>query len=65
MPRVSVPVGCSSFPKEILRFPRRALEAHFGDLRHYRELDRGGHFAALEQPDVLIDELREFFAQVR
>jgi pimeloyl-ACP methyl ester carboxylesterase len=65
LPEVSVPVGCSMFPKEIVRMPRRAVEAHFGDLRHWCELDRGGHFAALEQPDVLVDELRTFFAPLR
>jgi pimeloyl-ACP methyl ester carboxylesterase len=64
-PPVTVPTGCSSFPKEIIRMPRRAVEAHFSDLRHWRELDRGGHFAALEQPEVLVDELRTFFAEVR
>jgi pimeloyl-ACP methyl ester carboxylesterase len=65
LPPISVPAGCSMFPKEIIRMPRRAVEAHFGDLRHWRELDRGGHFAALEQPGVLVEELRTFFALVR
>ena len=62
---VAVPVGCSIFPKEIFRLPRRVAEKRFTDLRHWRELDRGGHFAALEQPAVLVDELRTFFRTVR
>jgi pimeloyl-ACP methyl ester carboxylesterase len=65
VPQVSVPTGCSSFPKEIIRMPRRAVEAHFGDLRYWREHDRGGHFAALEQPGLLVEDLREFFAELR
>jgi epoxide hydrolase len=62
---IGVPAGCSIFPKEIFRLPRRAAERRFTDLRHWNELDRGGHFAALEQPAVLVDELRTFFRSVR
>ena len=62
---VEVPVGCSIFPKEILRLSRRVAERRFTDLRHWHELPRGGHFAALEQPATLVDELREFFRSVR
>ena len=47
---VGVPVGCSIFPKEIYRPSRRWAEPLFTDLRYWHELDRGGHFAALEQP---------------
>jgi pimeloyl-ACP methyl ester carboxylesterase len=65
LPPITVPTGCSIFPKEIFRLPRRLAERRFTDLRHWRELDRGGHFAALEQPTLLVDELRAFFRQVR
>jgi pimeloyl-ACP methyl ester carboxylesterase len=65
LPTIALPVGCSIFPKEIFRLPRRIAERRFSDLRHWNELDRGGHFAALEQPHVLVDELRAFFATVR
>jgi pimeloyl-ACP methyl ester carboxylesterase len=41
------------------------LRDRLRDLRHYRELDRGGHFAAFEQPAVFTDELREFFRGLR
>jgi pimeloyl-ACP methyl ester carboxylesterase len=65
LPQVSAPTGCSLFPKEIIRVPKRAAELQFSDLRRWRELDRGGHFAALEQPEVLVDELRSFFGDLR
>jgi pimeloyl-ACP methyl ester carboxylesterase len=44
---------------------RRWAEKRFTDLRYWNELDRGGHFAALEQPDLFVNELRTFFAIVR
>jgi hypothetical protein len=62
---VSVPSGCSIFPKEIFRPSRRWVEARFTDLRHFNELERGGHFAAFEQPETFVDEVRTFFHTVR
>ncbi len=62
---VSVPVGCSIFPKEIFRTSRRWVEQRFTDLRHFGELDRGGHFAAFEQPELFVSELRSAFASMR
>jgi pimeloyl-ACP methyl ester carboxylesterase len=62
---VPVPTGVSVFPKEIFRFPRRWVERRFTDLRYWNELDRGGHFAALEQPELFVEELRTFFRLVR
>jgi pimeloyl-ACP methyl ester carboxylesterase len=62
---VSAPTGCSIFPKEVIRLSRRWAEKRFTDLRYWNELDRGGHFAALEQPDLFVNELRTFFAIVR
>ena len=47
---VAVPVGCSIFPKEIIRMTRGWAEGRFTDLRYWNELDKGGHFAAFEQP---------------
>ena len=57
--------GMSIFPKEIFRPSRRWAERRFTDIRLWSELDRGGHFAAFEQPDVLTAEIRAFFAEVR
>jgi pimeloyl-ACP methyl ester carboxylesterase len=62
---VDVPTGCSIFPKELQRPSRRWAEKRFRDIRHWNELARGGHFAALEQPELFVDELRAFFRRVR
>jgi pimeloyl-ACP methyl ester carboxylesterase len=62
---VDVPTGCSIFPKELQRPSRRWAQKRFRDIRHWNELDRGGHFAAFEQPELFVDELRSFFRQVR
>jgi pimeloyl-ACP methyl ester carboxylesterase len=62
---VGAPAGCSVFPKEIIRTSRRWAEQRFSDLRYWNELDRGGHFAAFEQPDAFVNEVRAFFRLVR
>jgi epoxide hydrolase len=62
---VTVPTGCSIFAKELQRPSRRWAERRFLDIRHWHELDRGGHFAALEQPELFVDEVRSFFRLVR
>jgi pimeloyl-ACP methyl ester carboxylesterase len=62
---VTVPTGCSIFPKEIMPVSRSAVERRFTDLRYWNDLDRGGHFAAFEQPELFVDELRAFFRLVR
>jgi len=62
---VHVPTGCSIFPKEIMRISRRWATSRFTDIRYWNELDRGGHFAAFEQPELFVQELRSFFALVR
>ena len=62
--RIDVPTGIAMFPKEVMRVPRRAAERKY-DLRRWTELPRGGHFAAMEQPDVLVEEIRSFFRPFR
>lgn len=62
---VTVPVGCSVFPRENPRPSRRWAARRFPDIRWWNEPARGGHFAALEQPDLFADELRGFFRLVR
>jgi pimeloyl-ACP methyl ester carboxylesterase len=62
---VGVPAGCSMFPKEIIRLPRSWVETRFSDLRYWNEVERGGHFAAFEQPALFVDELRALFRLVR
>jgi epoxide hydrolase len=62
---VTVPTGCSIFPRELQRPSRRWAARRFLDIRHWNELDRGGHFAAFEQPELFVDEVRAFFRLVR
>lgn len=65
MEPVNVPSGVSVFPKELSPLSRRWTEHRYRDLRWYNRLDRGGHFAALEQPEAFLDEVRTFFRFIR
>ncbi len=62
---VDVPTGCSIFPRESPRPSRRWAERRFTDIRHWNELEHGGHFAAFEQPGLFVEEVRMFFRMVR
>ncbi len=62
---VDVPTGCSIFPKELQRPSRRWAERRFPDIRYWNEPERGGHFAAFEQPELFVDDVRAFFRLVR
>jgi pimeloyl-ACP methyl ester carboxylesterase len=62
---VPVPAGCSIFPREIFRPSRRWAQPQFPDLRYWNEPDKGGHFAAFEQPDTFVDEVRAAFRAFR
>jgi hypothetical protein len=62
---LELPVGISLFPKEIFRCSRRWAEKRFVNLLHFNRLDKGGHFAALERPQVLVDEIRSCFRPLR
>ncbi|MGY1689064.1 epoxide hydrolase family protein [Geodermatophilus sp. SYSU D01105] len=64
-PRATAPVGVSLFPHEIFLPPREWVQEQFPDLRTWHEHDRGGHFAAMEQPGLLVDDVREFFRPLR
>jgi pimeloyl-ACP methyl ester carboxylesterase len=59
---VTVPSAVSVFPKELMKLPRSWVEARYTDLRYWKALERGGHFAMLEVPDTFIAELRAAFA---
>ena len=63
--QVRVPTGCSVLPRELQRPSRRWAERRFPDIRYWNEPDRGGHFAAFEQPALFVDEVRAFFRLVR
>jgi pimeloyl-ACP methyl ester carboxylesterase len=62
---VAVATGCSIFPKELQRPSRRWAAKRFLDIRYWNELDKGGHFAAFERPEVFVHEVRSFFRLVR
>ena len=63
--KVSVPAGVSIFPREIIRPSRRQVELRYSDLRWYEQPPHGGHFAACEQPEAFVEQLRGFFRLVR
>jgi pimeloyl-ACP methyl ester carboxylesterase len=62
---VDVPTGCSLFPKEVAPVPRSWAQEIYRDIPYWHEVDAGGHFAAWEQPEIFVDEVREFFRLVR
>lgn len=62
---VHVPTGVSMYPQEIFRSSRRWVEERFKNLVHYNVLDKGGHFAAFEQPEIFVDEVRTCFRHMR
>jgi pimeloyl-ACP methyl ester carboxylesterase len=64
-PPVSVPVGFTTFPDEIWASPRTWVEAVYPGLAYFNAVDRGGHFAAWEQPQLFSEELRAAFAPLR
>jgi pimeloyl-ACP methyl ester carboxylesterase len=62
--RVEIPTGCAIFPKEIYRAPRKWAEQRF-NVTHWTTMPRGGHFAAMEEPELMAQDLREFFRPLR
>jgi microsomal epoxide hydrolase len=63
-PYVSVPTGVARYPREVLRFPLAWVKRHY-NVTHWAVMPRGGHFAAMEQPELFTDDLRAFFRSVR
>jgi pimeloyl-ACP methyl ester carboxylesterase len=64
-PAVSIPVGFTTFPGEIFRAPRSWVETVYPNVSHFNEVDKGGHFAAWEEPDLFATELRAAFRSLR
>src|SRR5688500_6928184 len=64
-PPVNVPVGFTTFPGEIWASPRSWVEAVYPDLAYFNEVDRGGHFAAWEEPELFSTEVRAAFSSLR
>jgi pimeloyl-ACP methyl ester carboxylesterase len=65
LPPPSIPVGFTTFPGEIWRTPRSWVEASYPNVTYFNEVDKGGHFAAWEEPQLFSEELRAAFAAVR
>ena len=63
--KVTAPSGLSVYPRDITRPSRREAEQRLTDLRWFEEMPRGGHFAALEQPESLVEQVRGFFRLFR
>jgi pimeloyl-ACP methyl ester carboxylesterase len=64
-PQVSLPVGFSAFPAEIFQAPRSWVELSYPSLAYYNQPERGGHFAAWEEPALFTDEVRAAFRSLR
>jgi hypothetical protein len=64
-PQVSLPVGFTTFPGEIWRTPRSWAERSYPNLTYFNEADRGGHFAAWEEPELFATEIRAAFTSLR
>jgi pimeloyl-ACP methyl ester carboxylesterase len=64
-PAVSVPVGFTTFPGELFPAPRSWVETVYPTLVYYNEVDRGGHFAAWEEPELFSTEVRAAFSSLR
>ena len=67
-PRVETPVGMALFAKDPppdVPLPRETAERFFGDIRSWTEIPRGGHFAAMEEPELLVGDVRRFFRGLR
>jgi len=64
-PEVSLPVGFTTFPGEIFRAPRSWVEKSYPNVTYFREADKGGHFAAWEEPELFATEIRAAFRPLR
>ncbi len=63
--RVEVPTGCAVFPAEMLNWPPRSYVERIYNVKHWTEMPRGGHFAAMEEPDLLLEDIRAFARTLR
>ena len=63
--QVTIPTGVAVFPREIIAPVRSWMSKDFSDLRHWTEMPKGGHFAAFEQPELFVADVRTFFRTLR
>jgi pimeloyl-ACP methyl ester carboxylesterase len=63
LPRLETPVAYADFPREVVASPYSWIQRYYNVVQR-TEMPRGGHFAALEQPDLLLDDVQKFFARL-
>jgi len=63
--RVEAPTGCAVFPAEMLRWPPRSYAERIYNITHWTEMPRGGHFAAMEEPEMLLNDIQKFARSLR
>ncbi len=63
--KVTVPTGVAVFPREIVPPVRKWMGEAFPNIQHWSEMPKGGHFAAFEQPELFVEEVRSFFRKLR
>ena len=63
--KVKVPTACALYPKELLSWPPKSYVDRLFNVVQWNEFESGGHFAALEEPDTLIKDIRNFFKVIK
>jgi epoxide hydrolase len=63
--KLDIPVGCTIFPGDVLQSPKVWSERTFSNLIYWNRAERGGHFAAFEQPTIFVREVRDCFRSIR
>ena len=63
--RIEIPTAAALFPAEMLAWPPRSYAERMYNIKRWKKMPKGGHFAALEQPDLLVDDIREFARTLR
>ena len=63
--KLSLPVAATVFPGEIYRAPKSWAEQTYSNLIYWNEAEHGGHFAAFEEPDIFVEEMRSAFRKLR
>jgi hypothetical protein len=63
--KLTLPVAATVFPREIYRAPKSWAEQTYSNLIYWNEAEHGGHFAAFEQPDIFVEEMRSAFRKIK
>ena len=63
--KVNIPTACALFPKELLSWPPKSYVDRLFNVVQWNEFKSGGHFAALEEPDLLVQDIRSFFQSIK